>query len=181
MGHSLGGLVAALAAARAPVPWSGLILLSPAIDVELTCDLWCQSLFAGCLNCLVPSFRIVAAVRDEDLSKEPAVVAAWKANPLNIPGPLTIRISYAGLLAFEELKKLPPCSVPLLVIHGLADKCTSFKASEAFVARAQAKDKKFVGLPNVRHMLFHEPEKEKAISEVEAWILARGATTTKYT
>ena len=60
-GHSLGGLVAALAVARDPAPWKagGLLLLAPAVDVERTLVMKLQEPFAQLLSILIPDASIV--------------------------------------------------------------------------------------------------------------------------
>ena len=125
-----------------------------------------------------PAFRRVACFdsqpcRPRSLPQD--VVKKWKANALNQPGNLPVRISFSALQGFKEVQRLPPLNVPLLVIHGLADKCTSPKAAEAFVAKAAAPDKAFVGLPGVKHMLLHEPEKEQVFAALADWIARRSA------
>jgi acylglycerol lipase len=72
-GQSLGGLVAASAVVREPQHFAGLLLFSPAIDVEMNLVLRVQSLFAGPLAAMMPWARIVTAVRTEDMSDDPAV------------------------------------------------------------------------------------------------------------
>ena len=76
-GHSLGGLVAALtaaghaspsAAAGGAGPWAGLVLSSPALDVEWSPMLRVQAAVGGLLAAVVPRARIVPAVRPEDMS-----------------------------------------------------------------------------------------------------------------
>jgi alpha-beta hydrolase superfamily lysophospholipase len=72
-GQSLGGLLAASAAVREPQHFAGLLLFSPALDVEMNLVLRLQSVFAAPLAAVMPWARIVAAVRTKDMSDDPVV------------------------------------------------------------------------------------------------------------
>jgi alpha-beta hydrolase superfamily lysophospholipase len=73
-GHSMGGLVAAHVALDSRRRWSGLILHSPALDVEWNTMLRFQAKIGGVMSTLFPKARIVPAVRPEDMSQDPLVV-----------------------------------------------------------------------------------------------------------
>lgn len=57
-GHSLGGLIAALACLRDQTAWSGLLLCSAALDVEMGLVLRCVWVGRLCLLRGVPSLRV---------------------------------------------------------------------------------------------------------------------------
>jgi len=68
-----------------------------------------------------------------------------------------------------------PQSLPLLILHGDADKVTSHDASKAFVEKANVDDKRFSSYPDGYHELANEPDgmSEKFTEEVTEWILAK--------
>ena len=79
LGHSLGGLVAASAVSRGLLRPDGLVLSSPALAVDMAA--W-QRAAVGWLPRLAPSLTLGNGVRPEFLSHDPAVVAAYQADPL---------------------------------------------------------------------------------------------------
>lgn len=70
-GSSMGALFAAIACLEEQSWFSGLLLWSPALDVEKTPVLQLQSMLGGPLEAIMPRARIVAAVRVEDMSDDP--------------------------------------------------------------------------------------------------------------
>lgn len=83
-GQSLGGLIAASAVRKDPARFAGLVLFSPAIDVDMTLNMRIQSLFGLPLAALLPWVRSVPAVNIEDLSDDPEVRARRRALPCNL-------------------------------------------------------------------------------------------------
>lgn len=72
-GSSMGALFAALACVEEQSYFSGLLLWSPAIDVDKTPMLHIQSMLGAPLEAIMPRARIVAAVRVEDMSEDEQV------------------------------------------------------------------------------------------------------------
>jgi len=67
-----------------------------------------------------------------------------------------------------------PQSLPLLILHGDADKITSHDASKKFVEKIEANDKTFSSYAGGYHELANEPDgmDDRFTDEVTAWILA---------
>jgi alpha-beta hydrolase superfamily lysophospholipase len=72
-GSSLGGLICAYAALELQDSLNGLLLFSPAMDVDLTPVMRIQSFLGPVLDFLAPQSRMVAAVRVEDMSEDEQV------------------------------------------------------------------------------------------------------------
>jgi len=96
-GHSLGGLVAAFVLLQSPTCWAGLLLCSPALDVEWTPILRVQAALGNVLSAVVPKARIVPAVHPQDINQDPVKVKAYIDDPLNTVGPLPARTGNEGL------------------------------------------------------------------------------------
>jgi len=75
-----------------------------------------------------------------------------------------------------------PKSLPLLVLHGTADKVTSCKDTQTLYERVVADDKKLSLYEGGYHELHNEPDgvKEKLVEECDLWIESRlsGASST---
>jgi alpha-beta hydrolase superfamily lysophospholipase len=61
-------------------------------------------------------------------------------------------------------------NVPLLDMHGSADKVTNPDGSRDLVARAASKDKTLKIYDGVYHDLLHEPGHERVMDDILAWI-----------
>lgn len=90
-GHSLGGLVAALTCLQLPNQFAGLLLCSPAVDVEWTPVLRMQAAVGNLLASVVPKARIVPAVDPKNLNKDPKKVEEYLNDPLITAGPMASR------------------------------------------------------------------------------------------
>lgn len=141
-GHSLGGLVAALACHRDQGRWAGMMLCSPALDVEMNLVMKIQAALGNLLAAIIPRARIVPAVDPKHMNPDPKLVEEYIADPLNTVGNLPIRTGNEILKAMAWLRKRwGDFTLPLYVHHGEADKCTSAPASKAFVEAASSPDK----------------------------------------
>ncbi|KAL4437215.1 hypothetical protein ABPG75_004354 [Micractinium tetrahymenae] len=141
-GHSLGGLVAALACHRDQTRWAGLMVCSPAMDVEMGLVLKIQAALGGLLAAIAPRARMVPAVDPKDMNPDPKCVEDYCNDPLNTVGNLPMRTGNEVLKAMRWLRaRWPDFTLPIYMHHGEGDKCTSPKASQAFVAAASSTDK----------------------------------------
>ena len=159
-----------------PARWArgGLVLMSAAMDVEWTAVLHAQAALGAALSCMLPNAALVPAVRSSDLSRDPAVVAAFEADPLVAHAPTKCRMGFECLNAFRALQpRYGQITTPLLAMHGTADKITSAPAVQRLVAAAGSADKTFVSWPGAFHELMHEPEQAAVLDKVVAWVLER--------
>ncbi len=87
LGHSMGGLIAARFVAEglqaAPAPWhrevDGLVLSSPALRIGMN---GFQKLLLATLGPLAPNLAVANGLEPSWVSRDPAVVAAYVADPL---------------------------------------------------------------------------------------------------
>eukprot|EP00798_Chlamydomonas_sp_ICE-L_P010662 gene10662-12344_t len=171
-GQSMGGLVACLVALERQHMWKGLLLHSAAVDAEWTTMLRIQASIGNVLASLVPRARIVAAVRPEDMSQDPAVVQHYLEDPLNTVGNVCARTGNELLKGFrllgEEGGKL---SLPLYAAHGSLDRCTSRSAAKALLKMASSTDKTWNEVEGGYHELLKGPEAVACTETMTQWIL----------
>jgi acylglycerol lipase len=78
------------------------------------------------------------------------------------------------LKAAERLKaNMPMFTVPVLIIHGTADKATRPAGSQYFYDHAGSADKTLRLYDGHFHDLLNDVDKEKVMSDVQAWLDAR--------
>jgi len=176
LGHSLGGLIAArfvAEALHAPAPWSravdGLVLSSPALDAGMGLA---QKALLAVAGPLLPNLALSNGLKPEWVSRDPAVVAAYVADPLNhdrITPRLARFIVDAGVLA---LQRAPAWSTPTLLLWAGADRCVAPAGSAGFAAAAPTELLQARCFDGLFHEIFNEPEKGEVVAELLRWLAA---------
>lgn len=169
MGHSVGGAVVTLYTVEYQPPISGLIVLAPAIRIDRSpIEAAATPLTAS----LLPNLPVVD-VPDEDFVRSPAMRADMARDPL-IYHPAGPARTAAGLI--EALEKIwagaDEIDVPLLALHGTADKATDPRGSVELVRRVRSKDRKLLLYRGLYHDLVREPEKHQVMSDLQNWLVA---------
>lgn len=171
-GHSMGGAVAALYAIERNPAVRGLILSSPSVEVNKDIAPFLRKL-AGLLGRLVPTLPTIRTP-DGAISRDPAVVAEAKADPLNYHGRVLARTGAELIRAAQRIQaQMEAITCPLLVFHGTADRLTDPLASRMLYERARSDDKTLELYEGLYHETFNEPEKTQVLDDVAAWIAAR--------
>jgi alpha-beta hydrolase superfamily lysophospholipase len=172
LGHSMGGAVAALLVLERPVPLRGLILSSPAIEInpDLAPLLRKMARVLGWIAPILPTVRTPQGL----ISRDPQVVAEAEVDPYNYQGPVLARTGAEMMRAGQRIRaQMDALDIPLLIFHGTADQLTSPEASQELYRRARSSDKTLKLYEGLYHETFNEPEKEQVMSDVAEWIEAR--------
>lgn len=117
--------------------------------------------------------RGIFKVDPETVSRDPAVVAAYDADPLNFHG----LVPAESIVALERVgmsfpKRLPSLTLPLLILHGADDRLTPPGGSRMVDELASSPDKTLKLYPGLRHEILNEPERDAVIDEIIAWLIA---------
>jgi alpha-beta hydrolase superfamily lysophospholipase len=165
-GHSMGGLVSLGYVLDGRSLPDLLVVSAPAISAAVPA--WQKALVAV-LGRVAPGTRVRNRLGSDALAKDPAVWARYIADPLN-EHHSTIQL---GGAAFAEQARvsasLDRLSIPTLVIHGGDDRLVPTASSEAFEGRRGVTRRVY---PGVRHEVHNEPEGERVLDDVIAWIRA---------
>jgi len=172
LGHSMGGMLAALYALRHPEGLAGLVTTGAAVEIpEFISPLLLR--VSGLLNRLLPLLP-AQPFEYRELSRDPQVIRALEEDPLYYKGKMRARTGYKQLLGIREvLSGLSNLRLPLLVLHGAEDRTISPKASEAFFRGASSQDKTLKIFPGLRHEILNEPEKEQVLAVILDWLRRR--------
>ncbi|WP_322086121.1 alpha/beta hydrolase [Burkholderia sp. BCC1999] len=176
MGHSMGGAVAALyAIERAPArghALTGLVLSSPALAPGRDVPRWMLAV-SRIISRVWPTFpaiKIDAAL----LSRDPAIVAANRADPLVHHGAVPARTGAEILDAMARIESgRGALRVPVLVYHGTEDKLTEPDGSRAFGARVGSPDRTLTLYEDGFHETMNDLDRDRVIDALIAWIHAR--------
>ena len=175
LGHSMGGLLAARFVAEEleskPAAWrrpvDALVLSSPALDPGMSAF---QKALLALLGGLAPNLAVGNGLRPAWLSRDPAVVADYIADPLNhdrVTPRLVRFIVDGGALA---VSKAPQWRTPTLLLWAGADRCVAPRGSAAFAAAAPRETVEAHEFPPLFHEIFNEPERAEVLARLADWL-----------
>jgi len=170
LGHSLGGLVAARFVSLALRPVDALVLSSPALDTGLNAV---QKLLLAVLPKIAPNLRVGNGLDPSLISHDPAVVAAYLADPLvhdRISGRLARFIADAGPATVALATRW---QVPTLLLYAGADKLVKPAGSRAFVAQAPSAVVTARCFDELYHEIFNELQPEPVFAALRQWLDVR--------
>lgn len=171
-GHSMGGLIALKYVLERAHTLRGLLLSAPALEINPDLAPHLRQL-AQLLGTLAPSLPTVRSPEDA-ISRDPAVVAEAKNDPLNYHGRVKARTGAEMLRAGKTVRRrLEDVQIPFLVIHGTADTLTSPECSQELYDRAPVDDKTLTLYDGLHHEPFHEPEKDRVLADLSEWLRNR--------
>ena len=170
LGHSAGGVVACLYALDHQAELAGLICESfafrvPAPDFAL-------AVLKG-LSHIAPHAHVLH-LKNEDFSRDPAVVARMNADPLIAHETQPTSTVAAMVRADERLEReFPRIRLPLLILHGTADRATRPQGSEQFFAQAGSTDKTLKLYEGAFHDPLNDVDRETVLADILSWLDAR--------
>ncbi|MEU3660431.1 lysophospholipase [Streptomyces sp. NPDC032940] len=160
LGHSMGGLIASRYAQRHPEELSALVLSGPVIgDWELPRRLLALD--------EIPD----TPISPSSLSRDPAVGAAYAADPLVWHGPMkrpTLEAFVRTLKTVDEGGDVGP--LPLLWVHGDDDRLVPLPGSRVGVERLSGGDLTERIHPGARHEVFNETNRAEVFADVTRFL-----------
>ena len=172
LGHSMGGGIVFAYGVQYPGEYDLMVLSGPAIAAHTRVSK-AKALIGKAVGSILPDLPIESI--DADLvSRDPQVVADYKADPLVYRGKIPAGIGKALLLVGETMpKRAPGITAPLLVVHGEDDQLVAAEGSRRLVACVGSRDCELKVYPELYHEVFNEPERDRVLDDVVGWIQAR--------
>jgi acylglycerol lipase len=171
LGHSMGGAVALSYAIEHQERLDGLILSAPLAALEAADPL--TRLAGRALSLLLPRVGVFP-IDSTGVSRDPEVVRDYDADPLNYHGKLPARtVAELTDAVGGYPEKVAGLTLPLLTMHGSADRITPPHGSEMIIERAGSEDKSIIRYDGLYHELLNEPERQQVLDDIAAWIEAR--------
>ena len=170
LGHSAGGVISSIYTLEHQAELAGFICESFAFQVAAP-D-FALAVVKG-LSHLAPHAPVLR-LKNEEFSRNPAVVQAMNSDPL-IANEVQPSKTVAELVrADERLKQeFPRITLPVLILHGTADKVTNPKGSQLFYDTAGSSDKTLKLYDGHVHDLLNDDGKEQVMADITGWIEAR--------
>jgi acylglycerol lipase len=171
LGNSLGGLIVLEYALHYPEGLRGVIAASPPLG---RLGVPAPMLALGrVLSRVWPRFSIRTGMDLSGLARDPVVVQTVLADPLfHRVG--TARLSTEVVAAIARVQSgAPRFPLPVLVLHGSADRMVPPEGSREFVAHVGHPDHELKEYAGAFHVLFADLDHERVLTDVERWIEAR--------
>lgn len=172
LGHSMGGLIAALHALTFPGDINALVLSSPAFEPTVPVPLF-QRLGAALAVKIMPRLSQDNKLNPDDLSSDKKTVEDYKNDPL-VHTTVTVQWFIEFMAATRKcMERASEITRPLLVFHGGDDAIVSPEGSRRFFEKAASPDKTLKVFDGRRHETMNEtPDKrEPVLKMVTDWIL----------
>jgi alpha-beta hydrolase superfamily lysophospholipase len=168
LGHSLGGLVVLEYALRHPDGLSGVIAAAPPLGRVGVPPLLMA--LGRIMSHVWPPFSLEVGMDLSGLAREPAVVKTVLDDPLfHRRG--TARLSTEVTAAIARVQaRAPELAVPLLILHGSADRMVPPDGSREFFSKVRYPDRAFREYPDGYHCLFADIGHQEVLLDVERWI-----------
>ncbi len=174
LGHSLGGLIAAVYALRHQDALDGLVLSSPSVVPPRSVSP--ATARAGRFLSRWASNLPVLALRLDAVSRDPAVVAAYRSDPLVHLGKVRARTGAEILRAIAEVQRdIARLRLPVLSVQGTVDLLVDPDAARWVDAHVGSADHTLRVYQGLYHEVFNEPERDSVLDDVARWLDAHAA------
>ena len=170
-GHSMGGAVVTLYTLTYRPKIAGLLLSGAALDVPpVLADI---VKVAGKIPLLDDS--PIFTLKAKDFSRLPDVVKDVEgADPLVYPKNHTARLGSNVVRAVRRIRKqMDQLQVPVLAMHGSADKVTPPHGSRDLIEAAASKDKMLKIYDGFFHDITHDVGSERVVQDIVKWVSDR--------
>jgi alpha-beta hydrolase superfamily lysophospholipase len=147
---------------------SGVIASSPWIRLPAQPSPWLIG-FAQVMSRIMPALTKANGLDTGELSSDPAVEAAYRADPL-VHDRVSMALGLSMLKGAHRLDRQAGHSpAPLLLMHGSRDRLTDPIATEALAGRLVG-DVSLKIWPGMKHELHNEPGKAEVMSQFVKWM-----------
>jgi alpha-beta hydrolase superfamily lysophospholipase len=172
-GHSMGSVVVLLAAPN--LKWAhGLITTGCALDAMPKLN-GAAGAILRIASALVPRLRISLGIDASVLTQDLEEQRRHMNDPL-VPRTASIRLLYGFAAACRTcLANAPRITLPLLAVHGEADKVCPISGSRTLIEHLGSRDKQLVTYPNLLHEVHNEDEPSRAalFDLLSRWMIER--------
>lgn len=174
LGHSMGGLIATLFLIERQDAFAAAALSGPAIVPGAP-----PSRFTVWISRFLSRFfpRLgVLALDANGVSRDPAVVAAYLADPLVYTGKIGARLGKEFMDAMAAAQAgAHRITLPILLQHGEADSLAAADGSRYLFDHVASADKRLLIYPGLFHEIYNEPERDAVLGDLIGWFDAHVA------
>lgn len=178
-GHSLGALIVSDYILFYPEGLDGVILSGHPLEPTGAAKPYLVFI-ARILSRYKPLISLSLGVDDGALSRDPAIVKAFGLDPL-VHRKVTARWGVETLATIARVRaRAGEIQIPLLVVHGGADRVNSAEGSEELFKLVSSTDKQLRIYPGGFHEPHNDLDREAVLSDVIDWLDERTASIPEY-
>ncbi|MGQ0621796.1 MAG: lysophospholipase [Panacagrimonas sp.] len=170
LGHSMGGALSLSYTLKHATKLSGLILSGPAVALDGAPPF--MKPLSKLLSMFLPRLGMFG-IDPSLVSRDKDAVAAYASDPLNAHGKVPAR-TLGEIVKFVEWLPavLPVIKLPLLILHGSADKLAGVAGSRMVLERVSSTDKTLKVYEGLEHEIFNELPADRALvfKDLTGWI-----------
>lgn len=172
LGHSMGGLLSLRYVQDHPGEVDLLMLSAPYLvdGGNVTPLLLKCSRAIAALAPWMPIKQLDASA----ISRDGQVVREYEHDPLNFRGKIRARTGFELLTAGPRvLRGADRIQLPVLIMHGDADRIADVSGSQQLHERVASADKTLRIYAGLYHEILHEPERDTVVADMLAWLEQR--------
>jgi acylglycerol lipase len=170
VGHSMGAMIALRYASDHQHRLDGLALSGALASIEASPAL---RVVGRAISAVAPTLGLIA-INSSLISRDPAVVTAYRSDPLVYHGKLPARTAAEiadTVGSFPD--RVHQITVPTLIMYGTEDRLCPPAGSEMLGERIGATDKRVIPYQGLYHEIYNEPERDAVLSDLSEWLTAR--------
>ena len=169
LGHSLGGLIVLDFALMSPAGLSGIVISGPPIRPVGIAKPYLVAI-ARILSGVWPRFTMNVGTGAQSLSRDPDVVQQIQNDPLK-HSMATVRWGTECLVAIAAVRRnISQLQVPILLVHGSADKVNDVQGSEEIFERITTTDKTLKIYPGSYHEPHNDLDRNQVMNDLVHWL-----------
>jgi len=174
VGHSMGATIAATYAVAATHQRDLAGLIVSGVGVRPGSSISPALIpLARILSILLPKMG-VTVLDASTICQDQAVVDAYVNDPLVYCGKITCRFGAEMLATLRRLpSEMPQIDLPILIMHGTADRLSDPEGSQMLYDRVGSSDKTLKLYEGFYHEIFNEPGHKQVLTDMEEWLAAR--------
>lgn len=165
--QSMGGTIALDYVLRESHQLQGLILMSPALGLGVSP--W-KLLIGKMLSGILPHFALNSGIDFSAGSRDRSIVAEYALDPLRHRQG-TARLATELLKTIDWINaRASDIQVPVLILHGGADRVTPLQNSRIFFDRVTIADKEMQEYPDSYHELQDDLDYQEVLADMNDWL-----------
>jgi acylglycerol lipase len=177
LSHSMGSIAALMFALKNQSALAGLITSATilAIDQDVS-ELRIQTVTQ--VSAFLPQLP-VARIDSHTLSHDSNIVQAYNTDPLVYHKALPAKTAVELFRAVRQVRtQLSRLSLPILILHGTADRLAPMQGSQILHDSISSTDKSLQLYEHLYHEVLNEPEQDSVLADITAWLKTRLLTLT---
>ncbi len=172
VGHSMGGTIATAYSVHHQQELAGLLLSGASLKLGSSMSSALVPL-VRILSIMVPTLG-VTTLDASAISQDRAVVDAYINDPLVYRGKITCRFAAEMIKTLGTLpSQMTEINLPILIMHGTADRLGDPEGSRILYDRVSSKDKTLKLYEGFYHEIFNEPGHKQVLADMGAWLDTR--------